>query len=119
MFTGIVEATGVVEAINHNESNIDFILNCPFTQELKVDQSLSHNGVCLTVEKVDFTVSEYQVTAIKETLLKTNLGDIKVGDLLNLERCMKADGRFDGHIVQGHVDQIGTVQSIENQFADA
>ncbi len=115
MFTGIIENTGILKSFSDEGTNRTFVLKSDLTSELKVDQSLSHNGVCLTVEKVDFTVSEYQVTAIKETLLKTNLGDIKVGDLLNLERCMKADGRFDGHIVQGHVDQIGTVQSIENQ----
>lgn len=110
MFTGIVEATGIVQEIKHNENNIDFILSCPFTQELKIDQSLAHNGCCLTV--VEITEDYYRVTAINETLEKTNLGQWKVGTEVNLERCLKFDGRLDGHLVQGHVDKIGVVQNI-------
>ena len=113
MFTGIVEATATVEAINHNESNIDFILNCPFTQELKIDQSLAHNGCCLTV--VEITETNYRVTAIDETLEKTNLGKWKVGTEVNLERCLKFDGRLDGHLVQGHVDKTGIVENIQDK----
>ena len=113
MFTGIVEATGLVEAINHNESNIDFILSCPFTQELKIDQSLAHNGCCLTV--VEITATNYRVTAIDETLEKTNLGKWKVGTEVNLERCLKFDGRLDGHLVQGHVDKTGIVEKIQDK----
>ena len=106
MFTGIVEALGTVLEIRPDEGNLHFSLSCPFLTELKVDQSLSHNGVCLTVCETgsDF----YRVTAITETLNKTNLGEIKPGDKLNLERCMPAHGRFDGHIVQGHVDVKGS-----------
>lgn len=105
MFTGIVETTGTVEKIDRQGSNINFSIKSTISGELKVDQSVSHNGICLTVTKVDGTV--HQVTAIDETLKKTTLGDVKVGDMVNLERCMPANGRFDGHIVQGHVDQVG------------
>src|ERR1700739_2918534 len=103
MFTGIIEAIGKVEQIEKEQDNIHFYCSCPFTNELKVDQSLSHNGVCLTV--VEITNNLYKVTAIKETLDKTNLSALNVGDKINLERCMPASGRFDGHIVQGHIDQ--------------
>lgn len=103
MFTGIVEALARVEEIKKEGSNVHFVLSCPFTNELKIDQSLSHNGVCLTVVKIDAHL--YTVTAIDETLQKTNLGKLKAGDQVNIERCMPANGRFDGHIVQGHVDQ--------------
>lgn len=113
MFTGIIEAVGIVEKIEKSGSNIDFTLNCPFTQELKIDQSLAHNGCCLTVVKIEGT--QYKVTAIKETLEKTNLGKWEVGTVVNLERCMKMDGRLDGHIVQGHVDKTGNVVGIENK----
>lgn len=113
MFTGIVEATGVVENIEKDGSNIHFTLNCPFTQELKIDQSLSHNGCCLTV--VDVPGGLYTVTAISETLEKTNLGNWRMGTVVNLERCMKMGDRLDGHIVQGHVDQTGKITSIENR----
>lgn len=113
MFTGIVEATGIVETIQHNDSNIDFILNCPFTSELKIDQSLAHNGCCLTV--VEITENNYRVTAIDETLEKTNLGQWKIGTEVNLERCLKFDGRLDGHLVQGHVDKTGIVEKIEDK----
>ena len=103
MFTGIIEVLGKVEKLIPERDNLHVYCSCPFTNELKVDQSLSHNGVCLTV--VEINNNQYKVTAIKETLDKTNLSALKVGDFINLERCMPANGRFDGHIVQGHVDQ--------------
>lgn len=112
MFTGIIEGTGTVEKITRNETNIDFFLSCPFAHELKVDQSLAHNGCCLTV--VEILNDRYQVTAIHETLEKTNLGKWEVGTEVNLERCVKLDGRLDGHIVQGHVDTTGTISKIQN-----
>ena len=87
-------------------------MSCPFTDELKIDQSLSHNGCCLTIEKIEN--QRYGVTAIQETLEKTNLGSWKIGTKVNLERCVLMNGRLDGHIVQGHVDQTGTIKSIEN-----
>ena len=102
MFTGIIEQVGEVKAIHKEGQNIHFTLHSPFTAELKIDQSVAHNGVCLTV--VNIKGNQYTVTAIAETLNKTNLGSLKVGTLVNLERCMPANGRFDGHIVQGHVD---------------
>lgn len=110
MFTGIVEGIGEVLLVEREKSNCHFALKCPFTSELKVDQSLSHNGVCLTVTKIEG--DQYWVTAIDETLKRTNLGELKPGNLVNLERCMPANGRFDGHIVQGHVDQIATCTKI-------
>ena len=113
MFTGIIEAVGIIEKIEQTGSNINFTLSCPFTQELKIDQSLAHNGCCLTV--VATNGSQYIVTAINETLEKTNLGNWKVGSVVNLERCMKMDGRLDGHIVQGHVDKTGEIIDIENK----
>ena len=112
MFTGIVEATATVENIETNGTSVHFTMSCPFTDELKIDQSLSHNGCCLTIEKIEN--QRYGVTAIQETLEKTNLGSWKIGTKVNLERCVLMNGRLDGHIVQGHVDQIGTIKSIEN-----
>ena len=112
MFTGIIEATGEVRKIEKEGTNVHFTLVGPFTQELKIDQSLAHNGCCLTVVKI--SGEEYTVTAINETLEKTNLGNLEVGSLVNLERCMIMNGRLDGHIVQGHVDKTGDVVSIEN-----
>lgn len=109
MFTGIIEALGKVERIERDQGNTHFTLSCPFAHELKTDQSLSHNGACLTVVKTDG--NSYTVTAIAETLKRTNLGDLKVHDLVNLERCVRSDGRLDGHIVQGHVDAVGTCLS--------
>src|SRR4051812_12443291 len=103
MFTGIIEALGKVEKLEVDKGNLHLYCSCPFSRELKVDQSLSHNGICLTV--VEIKNDLYKVTAIKETLDKTNLSEVKTGNLINLERCMPANGRFDGHIVQGHVDQ--------------
>ncbi|MCP1251839.1 MULTISPECIES: riboflavin synthase [Elizabethkingia] len=113
MFTGIIEAIGKVENIVHEDANVHFTINSPFTGELKIDQSVAHNGCCLTV--VAIKDSEYVVTAIKETLDVTALDELKVGDLVNLERCMIMNSRLDGHIVQGHVDQTGYLDSIENQ----
>ncbi|MFD1817183.1 riboflavin synthase alpha chain [Pseudarcicella hirudinis] len=113
MFTGIVEALGEVVDITREGTNITFKLRCPFTNELKIDQSLSHNGVCLTV--IDISDNTYSVTAIDETLQKTNLGKLQIGTKVNLERCMAANGRFDGHIVQGHVDQTGICTNIQPQ----
>ncbi len=113
MFTGIVEATGIVKHLEKKGKNVDFVLSCPFTQELKIDQSLAHNGCCLTV--VEINNDQYRVTAIDETLEKTNLGNWTIGTEVNLERCMKLDGRLDGHMVQGHVDKTGVVLSIEDK----
>ena len=113
MFTGIIESLGKIENIEKENGNIRFYLSCNFTSELKIDQSLAHNGVCLTV--VDIKNNIYKVTAIQETLDKTNLQYWKIGDFVNLERCMPANGRFDGHIVQGHVDQTGICDKVEDQ----
>lgn len=113
MFTGIIEALGELKNTKSEGTNVTFTFVCPFTQELKIDQSLAHNGVCLTVITIDG--DEYAVTAIDETLQKTNLGKLQIGDKVNLERCMPAHGRFDGHIVQGHVDQTGIVTNITQQ----
>ena len=104
MFTGIIEGLGEVKLIEKEGENTHFWFKSTFTNQLKVDQSLAHNGVCLTV--VDFKNDTYKVTAIKETLDKSNIGALKVNDCVNLERAMLANGRFDGHVVQGHVDQI-------------
>jgi riboflavin synthase len=111
MFTGIIESTGKIEKLETEKDNLHLFCSCPFTNELKVDQSLSHDGVCLTVVEIQNNI--YKVTAIKETLDKTNIGRLKAGDIVNLERCMPANGRFDGHIVQGHVDQ--TADCIEKK----
>mgnify|MGYP001016138276 CR=1 FL=1 len=104
MFTGIIEKIGKVKSINKEQSNITFEIESDLSSELKIDQSIAHNGVCLTV--IDLTTSSYKVTAIDETLKKTNLGKLEIGSLVNLERCMVLNGRLDGHIVQGHVDQV-------------
>ncbi|MEP3389299.1 MAG: riboflavin synthase [Reichenbachiella sp.] len=105
MFTGIIETVGVIQSIEKSGTNVDFTIQSNISHELKIDQSVAHNGVCLTVTalKDDW----HKVTAVEETLLKTNLGELEIGAIVNLERCMIANGRFDGHIVQGHVDQIG------------
>lgn len=105
MFTGIIESLGEITAIEKSGANIDFTISSEISHELKIDQSVAHNGVCLTV--VALADDWHKVTAVEETLLKTNLGKLKEGNVVNLERCMVANGRFDGHIVQGHVDQIG------------
>ena len=106
MFTGIIESLGKIRSIDSNGTNKTFWVESSLTSELKVDQSLSHNGVCLTVEEVKDNL--HRVTAIEETLEKTNLGTWLPGDLVNLERCMVMNGRLDGHIVQGHVDATAT-----------
>jgi len=111
MFSGIVEETGIVRSIKKEQENIHLTLFCSFVKDLKVDQSISHNGVCLTVTELND--NSYTVTAIKETLIKTNLGLLQVGDKVNLERSMKPDNLLDGHIVQGHVDQTAVCTKIE------
>lgn len=113
MFTGIIEGLGRLEKKEIEEENVHFLFYSPFVDELKIDQSIAHNGVCLTV--VDIKDGTYKVTAIKETLKKTNLGLLQSGDYVNLERCMPANGRFDGHIVQGHVDTTAICEEIINQ----
>lgn len=111
MFTGIIETTGLLKALKQEGSNLHFQFESPISQQLKVDQSVSHNGVCLTVTQADGNT--HWVTAVEETLNKTNLSDLKSGDTVNLERCMLANGRFDGHIVQGHVDQVGLCTAVK------
>jgi riboflavin synthase len=113
MFTGIVEALGTVLQSEVYGSGKAFWLTCPFIDALRVDESLSHNGACLTVAALES--DRYQVVAVEETLLRTNLGQWQVGDVVNLERSMPANGRFDGHIVQGHVDAVGTLESVEDR----
>lgn len=110
MFTGIIESVGQVIDIQKEGTNLIFHLSSSLAGELKVDQSLSHNGTCLTVTAV--AGGAYSVTAVEETLLKTNLGKLEVGSAVNLERCMVVNGRFDGHIVQGHVDQTGVCTQV-------
>ena len=112
MFTGIVETTGIIETMESEGTNLTFHISSAITSELKVDQSVSHNGVCLTVTSISGNC--YTVTAVDETLKKTNLGQLAVGNRVNLERCMPANGRFDGHIVQGHVDQTGVCTRIQD-----
>ena len=113
MFSGIVEEFGIVKAIEKEQENYHFTLTCSFTDELKIDQSLAHNGVCLTVVKIDKEAKTYVVTAIKETILKSNLGSLTEGSKVNLERSMLMNGRLDGHIVQGHVDQTAVCKKVE------
>ena len=110
MFSGIVEEAATVVAIEHDKGNIHLTMSCSFVNELKIDQSVSHNGVYLTVVKK--TADSYTVTAIKETLERSNLGLLEVGDKVNLERSMLMNGRLDGHIVQGHVDQTATCTNV-------
>ena len=113
MFTGIIEAIGRVEKIEKKGSNIYYTISCPFVNELKIDQSISHNGCCLTVDHLEN--GQYRVTAMIETLKKTNIEDWQVGTEVNLERCVQMNARLDGHIVQGHVDEVGIVNSIEDR----
>lgn len=113
MFSGIVEETAVVTGIEHEQENVHLTLKCSFVGELGIDQSVAHNGVCLTV--VSIQDGTYTVTAMKETLERSNLGQLRVGDEVNVERSMKMNGRLDGHIVQGHVDQTATCLSVEDQ----
>ena len=112
MFSGIVEEFATVVAIRKDRDNIDFTCKCSFTDELKIDQSVSHNGVCLTV--VSIVDDTYVVTAMKETLERSNLGQLCVGDKVNVERSMMLNGRLDGHIVQGHVDQTARCTKVED-----
>lgn len=111
MFSGIIEGLGEVVAIQKEKSNLHITVKAPFTNELKVDQSIAHNGVCLTV--VDIQNDCYTVTAIDETIQKTNIGLLNSGDKINLERCLKVGDRLDGHIVQGHVDQRAVCTKME------
>jgi len=111
MFTGIIEALGKVERIVTDQANKHFCIASPISHEVKIDQSVSHNGVCLTVTKADG--GKHWVTAVHETLTKTTLANWKEGNLVNLERAMPANGRFDGHIVQGHVDQVGICTGVQ------
>ena len=120
MFSGIIEETATVVDIRHDRENIDFVLTCSFVDELGIDQSVAHNGVCLTVVSIipahDGQPATYVVTAMRETLLRSNLGMLRIGDHVNVERSMLMNGRLDGHIVQGHVDQTATC--IEKSDAD-
>lgn len=112
MFSGIIEEFATIVAIEKDRENIDFSLKCSFTDELKIDQSVAHNGVCLTVVKIEGDI--YTVTAMKETLERSNLGLLKVGDKVNVERSMLMNGRLDGHIVQGHVDETAVCTAMED-----
>lgn len=112
MFTGIIEGIATLEGVKEEGTNKHFTFSCDFASELKIDQSLAHNGVCLTV--VNINLNQYTVTAIEETLNKTNLNSLRIGSLVNIERCMPANGRFDGHIVQGHVDTTAECLSVED-----
>lgn len=111
MFSGIVQTMGRVKALRNEGDNLHITLSSPFTGELHIDQSVAHNGVCLTV--VEIEGDNYTVTAIRETILKSNLGNLKVGDQVNLERSMSLDALLDGHIVQGHVDTTARCRSLE------
>ena len=113
MFTGIIEDFGTITQIEKERENVHISLESKITPELKIDQSVAHNGVCLTVVKIDG--NQYTVTAIKETIDKTNLSEWQVGDKVNLERAMQLGARLDGHIVQGHVDQIGQCTSVKEE----
>jgi riboflavin synthase len=113
MFSGIVEEAATVTAVTHNESNVNLRVKCSFADKLRIDQSVAHNGVCLTVVALH-PDSTYEVTAIRETLERSNLGDLQPGDLVNLERSMMMNGRLDGHIVQGHVDCTAVCTEIED-----
>lgn len=110
MFTGIIETLARVEHIEKEGTNVHFTFSCNFTNELKIDQSVAHNGTCLTVIAIEG--NNYTLTAIEETLIRTNLGSLQVGDVVNIERCTKVGARLDGHIVQGHVDTVGTCVDI-------
>ena len=112
MFTGIIESVGTLSRIVEEGTNKHFLFDSKISGELKVDQSVSHNGVCLTVTKIEG--GQHWVTAVDETRQKSNLDMLRIGDVVNLERCMLANGRFDGHIVQGHVDQVGVCKSAQD-----
>ena len=113
MFTGIIETTGIVNAVEANEMNLSLWVTSSLSKQLRVDQSVSHDGVCLTVD--DISGNMHRVTAIEETLSKTNLGGRKKGDVINLERCMQLNGRLDGHLVQGHIDSTATCIGVEEK----
>ena len=113
MFTGIIEAQGELVGLRKEGTNVHLDVKAPFTSELQIDQSVAHDGVCLTVVHLDGDV--YTVTAIDETLKKTHLGQVEVGHVFNLERCAKVGDRIDGHVVQGHVDTTGTLKAVEEQ----
>lgn len=113
MFTGIIESLATVERIESEGTNRNILFCCDIADQFKVDQSVSHNGVCLTVTRLEGKT--YWVTAVAETLTKSNLGQLALSHKVNLERCMLNNGRFDGHIVQGHVDQIGRVESVKDE----
>ncbi len=113
MFTGIIETIGKVVAIEKDKGNVHITIETPIAKELKIDQSIAHDGVCLTTVHVDKEANRYTITAVKETLDCSNLKYYEVGYEVNLERCMRIDGRLDGHIVQGHVDQTAVVRSVE------
>ncbi len=115
MFTGIIEKTGKIVKIEKDRTNYDFTLEVDFAEELSIDQSMAHDGCCLTIVKIDKDKKQYVVTAMEETMLKTNLGTWQVGDEINLERSMRMDGRFDGHIVQGHVDQTAVCEKVVDE----
>lgn len=115
MFTGIIEKTGKIVKIEQDRTNYHFTLTCDFVDELSIDQSMAHDGCCLTVVRLDKARKQYTVTAMEETMLKTNLKTWRVGDEVNLERSMPVNGRFDGHIVQGHVDQTATCEEIVDE----
>ena len=115
MFTGIIEALGTVVAVENQGTNRHFTVASPFAAELKIDQSVAHDGVCLTVVAVDAAAGTHVVTAIDETMRVTNLAHWQAGRFVNLERCLAATGRFDGHIVQGHVDATATCQRVSDQ----
>ena len=113
MFTGIIESIGILRRIRKEESNLRFSIECPFSVELKIDQSIANNGVCLTVVLVSENM--FDVIAIDETLNRSNLGLLKIGDSINLERCLKVNDRLDGHIVQGHIDTMAKVTAINSR----
>ena len=113
MFTGIIETIGTIEAVSEEGTNVNFTISSDVSQDLKIDQSIAHDGVCLTV--VDLGKDRHSVTAIAETLEKTALSSWEIGRQVNLERCMPMTGRFDGHVVQGHVDTVGTVTKIVDE----
>jgi riboflavin synthase len=115
MFTGIIEALGTIVAVEPQGTNYHFTVASPFAAELSIDQSVAHDGVCLTVVAIDTAAGTHVVTAIDETLRVTNLGQWQPGRKINLERCLAANGRFDGHIVQGHVDLTATCESVTDQ----
>ena len=113
MFTGIIEQNGRIEKVEHEGTNVHFTVAAPFASELQVDQSVAHDGVCLTVVKLDD--DSYVVTAIQETMERTSLGQWKQGSVVNLERCTQLGGRLDGHLVQGHVDTTATLRKVRDE----